>query len=974
MAARKTTTKKSTKSAPKGKRAAQPQPEELGPILSRPVWGAIWGIVGLLCLLSILPIDGVLLKWLHRGIGALIGKGAYVMPFALIGIAVLLVNLGTVTREQGAAMQTAVREANRLNIPWVLDPVAVGALSLRTRLAGQLKEQSPRIIRGNASEIMALAGYSSVTKGPESTSSSADALHAARELALHTGAAVLVTGRTDYSTDGRQVTATENGHAMMSRVTGVGCSMGALSAACAARSDDCFLATGDRDSLQLVSDTTTVLLATTAMGRSKTAVMDVDAVKEKYGVSPRQLIDVKSLMGDTSDNIPGVKGIGEKSAITLIQKYGSLAGVYAHLDDTADKTIKPKQREHLAEDRAMAELSYTLGTIRTDAPIDTAEGAYVVGEGNKAEAVRLMQELELHSLIARFGLSDIAPAADPERASTEPLQEAEVTVLPAEPKGHYLVAARPAVMGKQGTRNVELQPAAWYAVQDKTVFPLEDGDLLRLLDNKDVTLDVFDSAPLYARAMAAGNWGSSIVWDGKLAAYLLDASASKYNLSELIISYRADAAFTCEKWPDAGALADLFAKMKAEITALGEDSLYNDIEFPLAQVLADMTRIGILVDKEGIEKFGVKMRSELEDVLTRIHMETGSASFNPNSPKQLGEMLFDTMGLPHGKKTQRGWSTDAETLEALRDYPLVEDILQYRAYQKLNSTYVEGLLKVIAEDGRIHTRFNQTEARTGRLSSDNPNLQNIPIRTELGSQLRAYFVARPGCVLVDADYSQIELRILAHVTGDEHMQQAFLTGEDIHRSTAAKIYGLPLEQVTPRLRSSAKAINFGIMYGKGAYSLSKDIGVSVKEADAFLKNYLATFPKVSGYMDKTISDARDCGYVSTLFGRRRSLPELASNNHNIRASGERMARNTPIQGTAADVIKLAMVRVWRRLRDEKMESRLILTVHDELIVEAPEAEAAKAAAILQEEMEGCVNYAVPLSTEVHQGKNWLEAH
>ena len=602
-----------------------------------------------------------------------------------------------------------------------------------------------------------------------------------------------------------------------------------------------------------------------------------------------------------------------------------------------------------------------------------ADSSAAIEDKLRLDSIR-MQELELHSLIARFGLSDIAPAADPERAPAAPLQEAEVTVLPAEPKGHYLVAARPAVMGKQGTRNVELQPAAWYAVQDKAVFPLEDGDLLRLLDNKDVTLDVFDSAPLYARAMAAGNWGSSIVWDGKLTAYLLDASASKYNLSELIISYRADAAFTCEKWPDAGALADLFAKMKAEITALGEDSLYNDIEFPLAQVLADMTRIGILVDKEGIEKFGVKMRSELEDVLTRIHMETGSASFNPNSPKQLGEMLFDTMGLPHGKKTQRGWSTDAETLEALRDYPLVEDILQYRAYQKLNSTYVEGLLKVIAEDGRIHTRFNQTEARTGRLSSDNPNLQNIPIRTELGSQLRAYFIAKPGCVLVDADYSQIELRILAHITGDEHMQQAFLNGEDIHRSTAAKIYGIPQEEVTSRLRSSAKAINFGIMYGKGAYSLSKDIGVSVKEADAFLKNYLATFPKVSGYMDKTISDARNCGYVSTLFGRRRSLPELASNNHNIRASGERMARNTPIQGTAADVIKLAMVRVWRRLRDEKMESRLILTVHDELIVEAPEAEAAKAAAILQEEMEGCVNYAVPLSTEVHQGKNWLEAH
>ena len=746
--------------------------------------------------------------------------------------------------------------------------------------------------------------------------------------------------------------------------------LGTLAAACAARKDDCFLATGDRDSLQLVSESTTVLLAATVMGRSKTVVMDEDAIQEKYGLAPKQLIEVKSLMGDTSDNIPGVKGIGEKTALSLVQTFGSLEGVYENIDD---KRIKPKQREHLLEDKPMAELSHTLGTIRTDAPIDTAEGSYTVGEGNKPAAVRLLQELEIHSLIPRFGLDGVAPEAAAEEQAVE-LPEAELTPLPLTPAGHYLVAARPAVTGKQGTRNVVLQPESWYAVQDTTVYPLEDADLVRLLDNADVTLDVFNSAPLYAKAMAAGGWGSSIVWDGKLTAYLLDASASKYQISELIPAYKAAAAFTCTDYPDAGRLADLFARMKAEITACGEDALYNEIEFPLAQVLADMTRTGVLVDKDGIEQFGVKLREELEQVLTRIHMETGSATFNPNSPKQLGEMLFDTMGLPHGKKTQRGWSTDAETLESLREYPLVEDVLQYRAYQKLNSTYVEGLLKVIGEDGRIHSTFNQTEARTGRLSSDNPNLQNIPIRTELGSQLRAYFVARPGCVLVDADYSQIELRILAHVTGDEHMQQAFLTGEDIHRSTAAKIYDLPLEQVTPRLRSSAKAINFGIMYGKGAYSLSKDIGVSVKEADAFLKNYLATFPKVSGYMDKTISDARNCGYVSTLFGRRRSLPELASNNHNIRASGERMARNTPIQGTAADVIKLAMVRVWRRLRDEKMESRLILTVHDELIVEAPEAEAAKAAAILQEEMEGCVNYAVPLSTEVHQGKNWLEAH
>ena len=745
--------------------------------------------------------------------------------------------------------------------------------------------------------------------------------------------------------------------------------LGTLAAACAARQDDCFLATGDRDSLQLVSDTTTVLLATTALGRSKTVTMDVDAIREKYGIEPKQLIEVKSLMGDASDNIPGVRGIGEKTALSLVQNFGSLEGVYEHIDD---KRIKPKQREHLLECRELAQLSHTLGTIRTDAPIDTAEGAYAIGEGNKPKAVRMLQELEIHSLIQRFGLGGIAPANLEEETANLP--EAEIAPLPLTPAGHYLVASRPPVIGKQGVHNVVLQPESWYAVQGTTVYPLEDAELVRLLDDPDVTLDVFNSAPLYAKAMAAGGWGSSIVWDGKLAAYLLDASASKYQVGELVPSYKAAAAFTCTDYPDAGRLADLFAKMKAEITACGEDPLYNEIEFPLAQVLADMTRIGMLVDRDGIDQFGVKLRSELEQVLTRIHMETGSASFNPNSTKQLGEMLFVTMGLPHGKKTQRGWSTDAETLEALRDYPLVEDILQYRAYQKLNSTYVEGLLKVIGEDGRIHTTFNQTEARTGRLSSDNPNLQNIPIRTELGSQLRAYFIAKPGCVLVDADYSQIELRILAHVTGDEHMQQAFRSGQDIHRSTAARIYGIPQGEVTPRVRSGAKAINFGIMYGKGAYSLSKDIGVTVKEADAFLKNYLAAFPSVSSYMDKTIADARANGYVSTLFGRRRALPELNSNSHNIRASGERMARNTPIQGTAADVIKLAMVRVWKRLRDEKMESRLILTVHDELIVEAPEAEAEKAAQILREEMEGCVHYAVPLSTDVHTGKNWLEAH
>ncbi|MFI3170736.1 MAG: DNA polymerase I [Faecalibacterium sp.] len=749
--------------------------------------------------------------------------------------------------------------------------------------------------------------------------------------------------------------------------------LGTLAAACTARKDDCYLATGDRDSLQLVSESTTVLLSSTVMGRSQVLSMDTDAIFEKYGVTPTQLIDIKSLMGDSSDNIPGVKGIGEKTALKLIQTFGNLDTVYQNLDDAI---IKPKQRENLIACKDAAYLSYELGTIRTDAPIETAEGAYRRTAGDAPAAVRLLQDLEIHKLIPRLGLDGVQAATDA-TAEVTPAKEIptiDATFMPEVPTGEFLLAQRPAAFEKQGNKQVEITPAEWYAVQGDEVYILPENELLALLDNPAVQLAVFQSAPLYAKAMAAGGMGNSIVWDGKLAAYLLNASASKYQISELIADYHAQPTFACEAYPDAGSLADLFAKMKAEITEKGEDALYNEIEFPLAQVLADITRLGILVDREGITEFGVHIKQELESALQRIYLEVGF-EFNVNSPKQLGEALFDKLGLPHGKKTKTGWSTDAATLENLRaEAPVVEDILEYRTYQKLNSTYVEGLLKVIGADERIHSTFNQTEARTGRLSSGEPNLQNIPIRTELGSKLRAYFIAKPGHVLLDADYSQIELRILAHITGDTHMQEAFLAGEDIHASTAAKIYDLPLDAVTPRLRSSAKAINFGIMYGKGAFSLAKDIGVSVKEADVFLKSYLATFPSVDGYMQQVIAEGKEKGYVSTLFGRRRSLPELASSNFQVRSSGERMARNTPIQGTAADIIKLAMVRVWRRLAAEGLESKLILTVHDELIVEAPEHEAAAASKILSEEMMGCAQYAVPLTAEVQQGQNWLEAH
>ena len=730
--------------------------------------------------------------------------------------------------------------------------------------------------------------------------------------------------------------------------------LGTLAAANESLGGTTLLATGDRDSLQLVDGATTVLLAT----NRETLTMDEAAIREKYGVTPSQLIEVKSLMGDTSDNIPGVKGIGEKTALALVQKFGSLEGVYANIDD---KAIKPKQRENLLVHRQEAEMSRMLGTIRKDAPIEVSPAAYVRGGGRAAAAAQLLADLEMHKLAERWGLDESTAAR-----SAAPLAEVEAQPLPMLFTGRYYLAQ---VTAKDGS-------GAWYAVQlqpESAVFCLDEAQLPALLDS-DAEVWAFDAKPLYRKALTAGGVGKSIRFDGKLAAYLLNPSASRYEVAALAAEYSVTAAFACTDFADAGVLAPLLEALRAGLEEQGMARLHDEMELPLARVLADMERIGFAVDADGIRKFGVELKAELEQLLARIYDEVGY-TFNLNSPKQLGEALFDKLGLPPRKKTKSGYSTDAETLESLRPYsPVVDDILKYRTYQKLNSTYVEGLLKAIGSDGRIHSTFIQTEARTGRISSTEPNLQNIPIRTELGSRLRGYFVAGSGCTLVDADYSQIELRILAHITGDEAMQHAFQSGADIHRSTAAKIYGIPQEAVTHELRTSAKAINFGIMYGKGAFSLSRDLGVPVKEAEAFLKTYLNTFPKVDGYMKDCIAQAKENGYVSTLFGRRRPLPELASSNFQVRSSGERMARNTPIQGTAADIIKLAMVHVWQSLRDEGLNARLLLQVHDELIVEAPADEVERVQALLKEKMEQVVHYSVPLTVEVGTGKTWLEAH
>lgn len=720
--------------------------------------------------------------------------------------------------------------------------------------------------------------------------------------------------------------------------------LGTLAAACRARGDACVLATGDRDSFQLIGGGVTVCYE-----GMKEVHMDEAAVREKYGVAPRQLIDVKSLMGDASDNIPGVAGVGEKTALALIQQFGSLEGVYEHIDDPA---IKKGVREKLLRDKEQAAMSRELAEIVCDAPVETAAGAYAKQAPDAARAKEILTENEMFATLKRLHLEETAapaPAAGP-AVEVRPLEKLAGRV--------YVCASGDGIAAVQEGRVYETR--------------LDAPEFLALLADPAAEKWCFDAKPFYRAAFAAGGQAQNIVFDAKLAAYLLNPAASDYTVLRLAGEYAVAPAFACAL-PEAGVLAALCETLREKCEEEALTTLLSDIELPLCEVLASMEHLGVLVDKEGIATFGKELQAALEAELAAVYAGVGY-EFNVNSPKQLGKALFEDLGLPTRKKTKSGWSTNAETLESLRSYhPVVEHILQYRVYQKLNSTYVEGLLKVIEPDGRIHSTFNQTETRTGRISSNEPNLQNIPVRSELGSRFRKYFIAPAGKTLLDADYSQIELRVLAHVAGDESMQEAFLHGEDIHRATAAKMYGVAPKDVTPAMRSSAKAINFGIMYGKGAFSLSKDLSISVKEADEFIKAYLGTYPKVKQYMDKTIADGRENGYVSTLYGRRRALPELQSSNFNLRASGERMAMNTPIQGTAADVIKLAMVRVYRRLKAEGLAARLILQVHDELIVECPLEEQARAAKVLGEEMRGAASFAVPLDADVNAGATWYDA-
>ena len=724
--------------------------------------------------------------------------------------------------------------------------------------------------------------------------------------------------------------------------------LGTLAAAAVKSGNECVIATGDRDSLQLVSEHTRVLLASTRMGKTEVINYTPDAVFERYGVTPPEMIELKALMGDSSDNIPGVAGVGEKTASDLISRYHSIDYIYENLDNLE---IKEGVRNKLRDGKDSAEISRWLGTICCNAPINTDFEALRTRDADTDALSAFMTDLELFKLLERMNLK-------PQSVNTAKIKKC------------YTVKAFDEL---PQSADIYFDKNGAAAVYGDSVSELSDEQLQTLLISENIKKRVYD----YKHLCKLYPEISGVCFDAMLAGYLCNPSSNDYSLERLAAEYSKEGAEICGTPSAAAQNAVTFSiacdALEGLLVKSDELKLLTDIELPLARVLAQMETDGFLVDTEGLRTQGEELATRIAEIQNEIYTMAGM-EFNINSPKQLGEVLFEKLGLPVKKKTKSGYSTNADVLESLRyDFPIVESVLKYRQLTKLKSTYCDGLLAAVAEDGRIHSTFNQTEARTGRISSLEPNLQNIPVRTEEGRKLRQFFTAREGFVLCDADYSQIELRVLASIADDKAMIDAFNSDTDIHTVTASEVFNIPIDMVLPVMRSRAKAVNFGIVYGIGAFSLAKDIGVSRAEADRYIKGYLNTYTGVAQYMDKVIAEAKANGYVTTEFGRRRYLPELSSSNGMLRAFGERVARNAPIQGTAADIIKIAMVKVNERLKREIPEARLILQVHDELIVEAPEAYAKDACRILEEEMESAANLKVRLVCDAHSGKNWLEA-
>ena len=757
--------------------------------------------------------------------------------------------------------------------------------------------------------------------------------------------------------------------------------LGTAGRICAASDWDCVIVTGDRDSLQLVAEHVSVKLVVTRGGQTNTTLYTPEVFEAEYGFAPIRMIDLKSLMGDSSDNIPGVAGVGPKTATQLLVQYGTLDGVYAHLDE-----LKDSVRKKLEAGRENAYLSYELATIRCEAPVDFRPEDCLVREADNDALWALFQKLEFSRLAGRYHLHPPKPA-EPEVYEGECQSEIVTDAAWAE-----------ALLRQFAEKE---RVFLLFSADHSSVAVMDDGDTAWLFSRKALG----EGYEAFLRGLCAGNirkvthdvketmrflLGQDLpiegfCFDTALAGYLLDATQGSYTVDRMFVQYcgsqigladekeLGDAAVTANLFARTAAVAALYAVLPAKLEAQGMQELYYDMELPLCAVLARMETAGVLVDQMALVAFG-NMLSERIAACQELIFGYAGGEFNINSPKQLGELLFEKLGLPAMKKTKSGYSTNAEVLEKLKNkHPIVQAILDYRMLAKLKSTYADGLVKEIADDGRIHTTFQNMVTATGRLSSTEPNLQNIPVRTELGSEIRRMFVPADGCVFVDADYSQIELRVLAHIADDARMQEAFRSGMDVHTATAAQVFGVEPEQVTPLQRRHAKAVNFGIVYGISEFSLAEDIGVTRKEAKAYIESYLANYSGVRAYMHDIVAKAKADGYVTTLFGRRRDLPELKSSNFNIRSFGERVALNTPIQGTAADIIKLAMLHVDTALRQAKLRARLLLQVHDELIVECPVEEAETVRKLVAEQMEHVMTLKVPLLAEAKIGESWYAA-
>ena len=753
--------------------------------------------------------------------------------------------------------------------------------------------------------------------------------------------------------------------------------IGTVARLCEESEISCFIATGDKDDLQLASDKTKVILTVTKSGYNETIIYDDKAVKEKYRVTPTEFIDVKALMGDPSDNIPGVKGVGEKTAMSLIEKHHSIEYIYENIDGIG---LKGAMLQKMKDGREMAFMSKELATINRNTPIEfNAEECVFDGFENNCELYEILKRLELNSIIKKLDLS----GGDNVKENEDIFKDFS-----------YQVGDKNMISGDKVTVVLDFDgdniSSAAVGAGNNAVVLNEQDDIKELLEDDSIAKVMFDVKEAIVKLNGRIDI-KNISDDTAIAAYLVDPAKNEYTIEKLASEYfgtviekpevkqlsllddvetdRSEYLAKC-----AVALGVLNERIGDKIKENGQEKLYHEVELPLVTVLAHLEINGFLVDDNQLKEFADKLGEKIDALTNEIYMLAGE-EFNINSPKQLGVILFEKLELKPVKKTKTGYATNADVLEKLRDkHPIVNFIMEYRQLAKLKSTYCDGLRAVVNPNThRIHSVFTQTVTVTGRLSSTEPNLQNIPTRTELGREIRKMFVAKDGYVLVDADYSQIELRVLAHIANDETMINAFRNNEDIHAVTASQVLGIPLEDVTKEQRSSAKAVNFGIVYGIGEFSLAQDLHISVKEAKAYIESYLEKYHGVRNYMESIKEQAKKDGYVKTMLNRIRYIPELKSPNYNIRQFGERVALNTPIQGTAADIIKLAMVRVDNRLINEGLKSKLILQVHDELIVEAHKDEVDKVKQILSEEMQSAMELNVPLKVDMSTGHSWYDA-